>query len=295
MPSAVCVNAPAKINLFLNLLGLRPDGFHEVRFVMQMLDLTDTLEITPIGEGVQLNLRCRLPALATPDNLITKAYHRFYAESGLIPIALDVNLIKRIPVEAGLGGGSSDGAAMLKVLNQLHGAPLSKTELHAIAAQLGSDVPFFLEGGTCLATGRGEQIKPLPPLPPVEVVLIKPKGFGISTAKAYQWVRETGHYVTRDISPWEELLKQPCPSVFALGQLLHNDFEAVLFPHYPVLAETKEALLALGLPGVLLSGSGPTIFGLLNDPEPQWRQIQNLLPEEDWFLYRSRFQTGDIF
>lgn len=290
MPLLPHVKAHAKINLFLNLLGPRPDGFHAVRFVMQTLDLADTLTIEEAGSGLSIAFACGDPALETPDNLVVKAYHRFYESTGLPPRALTVRLEKGIPVQAGLGGGSSDAAAMLEALNALHQHPLSREALHALAAPLGSDVPFFLYGGTAVATGRGEIITPVAALPPWEVAVLKPRHLGISTPQAYQWVREANAYHTQDFGAWEALFHAGSSATMAdLAPLLWNDFEATLFPRYPMLTEAKRVLLALGLPGALLSGSGPAIFGLMDQAETQWPSIEARFPENDWQRFRCRF------
>jgi len=262
--------AHAKINLFLNVLGPRPDGFHEIRSVMQALALADQLTIMP--EGNSLQLTCSDPALATPENLVVKAYHLFYEETGFSPMALHVHLEKNIPVAAGLGGGSSDAASMLMALKQLHGEAVS---LEKMAAQLGSDVPFFLYGGTCLATGRGEKISPLPPLQPREVVLLKPKALEISAASAYQALREENRYVEKD---YDDLV-----------DLLYNDFERVLFPQYPALARAKSKLIQLGCHATLLSGSGPTLFTILDDPEIQRPKIEHAFPSNIWQVIYTNF------
>jgi 4-diphosphocytidyl-2-C-methyl-D-erythritol kinase len=199
-----------------------------------------------------------------------KAYHLFYQETGFTPLSLHVYLEKNIPVAAGLGGGSSDAASMLMALNQLHEAAVP---LDQMAAQLGSDVPFFLYGGTCLATGRGEEITPLPPVPPSEVVLLKPKAFGISAASAYQALREENGYVEKETG------------------LYYNDFERVLFPQYPDLAWAKQTLLELECFETLLSGSGPTIFTLLDQPKIQQPKIEQAFPSETWQVIYSNLQS----
>jgi 4-diphosphocytidyl-2-C-methyl-D-erythritol kinase len=288
MPFSLDIKAHAKVNLFLNLLGPRPDSFHEVRFVMQGLELADVLTLTVMGEGLMFHLTCSDPELATADNLVFKAYHLFYEDSGLNPMAIQVHLEKHIPVAAGLGGGSSDAAVMLAALNVLHQSPLNGEALHFLASQLGSDVPFFLEGGTCVATGRGQVITPRPALPSLDLVLVKPRTYGISTAKAYHLVWEAKKYQELDFTPWETLLQTQAISPHALAPLLHNDFEAVLFPYYPDLARAKELMLEAGLSGALLS-----LFGLLDQPETQWPRLQHHFPKIDWQLIRTRFITPE--
>ena len=171
----------AKINLTLEILGKRADGYHEVRTVMQTVGLADRLEVTAAAD---LSFTCSDPALATPDNLVYRAARLLQAEYA-VRTGAALRLEKRIPVAAGLGGGSSDAAATIVALNRLWNLQLSLTEQRRLAAALGSDVPFFLTGGTALATGRGERITPLPPLPQYWVVLVLLPRV-LSTAAVYQ-------------------------------------------------------------------------------------------------------------
>lgn len=296
MHSPLIVKAYAKINLFLNLLGTRPDGFHQVRFIMQTISLADRLEITPAGEGLRIDFQCPDANLSAADNLVVQAYHLFYQCSSLPPKAIHALLSKEIPVQAGLGGGSSDAAAMLQALNRLHGDCLEIPQLETMAARLGSDVPFFLHGGTCIATGRGEIITPLKPfLPQEEVVVLKPRDFGISTPEAFRWMRELGHYQTLDFSNWERLIRlSGSNSPFSWEAMLRNDFETVLFPRYPQLEQAKQLLLDLGLTGSLVSGSGPTVFGILSDASMQWPAILEHFSPEKWLVLRARFISDGL-
>lgn len=290
MPSSTLyLKAHAKVNLLLNLLGQRPDGFHEVRFVMQTLALADHLRITVTGPGLHLAFTCSNPELATDDNLVVKAYHRFYTMTGLPPKALSVHLEKRIPVAAGLGGGSADAAMMLIALNRLHEGAVSPSGLTRLAGELGSDVPFFLVGGTGLATGHGEIITPLPTLPEWAVLLVKPRHLGISTPWAYQQVREAKRYEIVDFAPWEAFFQNPTRE--GLVPLLQNDFEAVLFSHYPQLRWARERLLDMGCPGALLSGSGPTLFALVENTGLTHDRIENVFSPQDWLTIFTRFSS----
>jgi len=157
------VRTPAKINLFLNIRPPRADGFHEICSVMQAIQLWDRLTVTPALERSGMTFSSNIASFASDpeSNLVVRAYHHFWKTTGLPPLNLNVHLDKYIPWQAGLGGGSSDAAAMLAVLNHLSHANLSMADMMAMAAELGSDVPFFLVGGTALATGRGELIEPV--------------------------------------------------------------------------------------------------------------------------------------
>ena len=290
MPCSFKIAAHAKINLFLNLLSPRIDGFHEVRFVMQTLMLADQLEITVQGgqQAPQLEFRCSDPALSGTDNLVCRAYAAFYERAGVEPVGLSVFLKKNIPIQAGLGGGSADAAAMLMALEHYHPGAVSETQLREIAAQLGSDVPFFLTGGTAEATGRGERITPHPDLPSQAVALIKPRHFGISTPEAYRRIREAQRYVERSWAPWAAFLADPASG--SLNPLLHNDFEAVILEAYPDLQEAHVRLGSIGC-SALLSGSGPTVFALLADPQRQWPLICEAFSETDWIRLQTRFAS----
>ena len=208
----------AKINLTLEILGKRADGYHEVRTVMQTVGLADRLEVTAAAE---LSFSCSDPALATPDNLVYRAARLLQAEYA-VRTGAALRLEKRIPVAAGLGGGSSDAAATIVALNRLWNLQQSLTEQRRLAARLGSDVPFFLTGGTALATGRGERITPLPPLPQYWVVLVLLPRV-LSTAAVYQAVTPadyTSGVATADVvaaaqrgtlSPQSRLAQRPRP------------------------------------------------------------------------------------
>jgi 4-diphosphocytidyl-2-C-methyl-D-erythritol kinase len=292
------IDAPAKVNLFLNLQSLRGDGFHQVSFIMQTLALSDRLTLRPLAEAEchgsesTLIFQCDNPILneevqsRQADNIVVKAYHLFYRETQLPPLPLHVFLEKKIPFQAGLGGGSSDAAAMLKALARFAGG-IPKNTLEKMAAQLGSDVPFFLTGGTALAQGRGEKITPLSiTLPPYPVLLVKPKKWGISTPLAYQKIREAGIYQCYEVQPLVDALvndsedfkahsnitsssfSSSSPSILfsespSWQWLMRNDFEPVLLEAYPALKEIKGKMEALGIQCPLLCGSGPTYFGFL--------------------------------
>ncbi len=290
MFSSLSVKVPAKVNLFLNLIRPRPDGFHEVRFVMQTIALFDELLVQVQGPGYGLELSCSQAALAQPDNLVAQAYHQFYKETGFDPYRLSVHLEKQIPTQAGMGGGSADAAAMLQILNHLHGNTVAVREMASFASFLGSDVPFFLVGGTCLAMGRGEIITPLPDLPEIPIVVLKPKHYGISTPEAFQRVRQARRYRERSDQDWQPLLEQPAVSPQALGMHLWNDFEATTYDAYPDLAAAIQILKQeIGLPGALLSGSGPALFGILSEPDNQREAIAHRFDRENWELFFTHF------
>lgn len=291
------LKTPAKINLFLNLRKPRADGFHEVCFIMQTVGIYDTLTLAEHPDG--LAFTCNRPGLteSPADNLVVRAYHRFFKGTGLSPVPLKVTLEKQIPVQAGLGGGSSDAAAMLRALNTWTGANVEPSALSAMAADLGSDVPFFLTGGTALAIGRGELIQPLQTtLPPLPLMILKPKSLDISTLEAYRQVREAGRYETVSEAPFLAALSLSClgsPFKDAVEPYLLNDFERVLYGIYPQLSEMAKAMRAVGIRRPLLSGSGPAMVGFL-DPARHTRELlESAFPIKDYELFITETCPGE--
>jgi 4-diphosphocytidyl-2-C-methyl-D-erythritol kinase len=267
------VSAPAKINLHLEVLGLRPDGFHELAMVMQTIDLADTLRFTATADA-RVSLVCDRPELPTDGtNLVVRAGELLRARSGLAELGARITLQKRIPVGAGLAGGSSDAAAALVGLNALWGLGFSAHQLLGLAAELGSDVPFCLAGGTQLCFGRGEVLEalaiPAERLP--AVLLIKHPAASVSTPWAYGRCRDLrADFYLRQESEFAQrraalrggaLLAalrggQPWPPI-------RNDLQAVVAPE---LASVREGLALLGrcaqTQAVAMSGSGPSLFAL---------------------------------
>jgi len=268
------VLAPAKINLHLEVLGLRPDGYHELAMVMQSLDLADSLRFTPTADGA-IVLECDRADLSTgTDNLVVKAAQMLRARAGLPELGAHIALSKRIPIGAGLAGGSSDGAATLVGLNALWGCGFPAAELHAMATALGSDMPFCLEGGTRLCFGRGEVMEPALATPPLGVLLIKHPEASVSTPWAFGRCRELrGDFYLETEADFEQrrhaLRQGPLvASLAAGGRLPHlrNDLQVVVEPE---VASVREGLALLrrapAALAVAMSGSGPTLFALFAD------------------------------
>ncbi len=247
------LSAPAKINLSLSILGKRPDGFHEIESLMVPISLADTLTLEA-SEEPGIAFTCSDATLPCDDsNLVVRAARRFF-ETTKIPSAIRIHLAKAIPHGAGLGGGSSDAATTLTGLNQLFGAPLAPEALHALAAEIGSDVPFFLAGSAAMCRGRGEIVEPTPFPHQLPLLLIKP-GFGVPTPWAY--------------SRWRDALEIPgisyAPQLFSWGRLV-NDLERPVFEKHLFLAILKRWLLEQPeTTGALMSGSGSTCFTVLRD------------------------------
>ncbi|MEK7477605.1 MAG: 4-(cytidine 5'-diphospho)-2-C-methyl-D-erythritol kinase [Candidatus Coatesbacteria bacterium] len=250
------VRAPAKINLFLRVGSRRADGYHSIETLFHAIGLYDDLTLKP---AKTLSFRATgIPSPSSSGNLVHRAAQLLRQETGCIRGAM-IRLHKRIPLGAGLGGGSSDAAATLIGLNRLWHLGLSRKRLLALAARLGSDVPFFLQGGTAVGTGRGERLRPIPSRLRAWAVLLKPS-FGVSTKDAY--------------AALDRVKSRPRPSV-SLGAIeravhrgnltalrVHNDFEAVVFRMHPSLARLKSSLLDAGATTAFMTGSGSTVVGL---------------------------------
>jgi 4-diphosphocytidyl-2-C-methyl-D-erythritol kinase len=256
---AVTARAHAKINLDLRVLGTRPDGFHELRTVFQTILLHDTL--TCVEREGPLAIECHTAGVPTDrSNLVWRAAEalwRAIRRPGQVQHVL-IQLTKRIPLQSGLGGGSADAAAALVALARLWKVQVRPTQLTDVAATLGSDVPFFLSGGTALGLGRGEEIYPLADLPRHWIVLLIP-GFGVSSADAFRWY-DSERDLPRGASGREpQYVPGPWPSRAA--QMI-NDLEAPISRHHPEIDQMKLALRRAGALAASMSGSGSTVFGL---------------------------------
>jgi 4-diphosphocytidyl-2-C-methyl-D-erythritol kinase len=243
------VRCPAKVNLYLRVVGRRPDGYHEVVTVMQPLTLADALSVTLAGEGISLS--CDHPDLPQGDeNLVWRAARKFQKETGLAP-GVRLHLTKRIPVAAGLGGGSSDAAGALLALNELTGKPLPPGDLHRLASLLGADVPFFLAREPAVGRGTGTQLSPVTLLP-YWYLLVNP-GVTLST----RWVYENLDLASLQGLPAAEAWDPEHPETW-----VGNDLGTVALKRFPALAELLAGLSDAGAWCQGISGSGPTLFGL---------------------------------
>ena len=251
--------AYAKINLGLDVLGLRPDKYHEVAMVMQSVGLADTLTIS---ENPELVVTCDNAALpAGPENLAWKAAVLMGQVANREPL-VKIELQKRIFVAAGLAGGSTDAAAVLRGLNRLWQLGLSLGKLERLGAKLGSDVPFCIRGGTSLATGRGEILTPLPDLPIQTVILAKPR-VAVSTPWAYREFDKQKNVRHPDVRALVAAVQQQ--DLDGVLRECGNVLEPVTVAKHPVLNEIKAKMRAAGVRLALMSGSGPTVFGIAPD------------------------------
>lgn len=254
----VRVRAPAKINVTLRVLGTRPDGYHELRTLFQTIALHDVVIVSATPGPVRI--ACTDPACPIDrTNLVWRAAEAVWAAAGRrgAPRDLRVRLVKRIPMAAGLGGGSSDAAATIGACAALWRVNLPETRARAIAVSLGADVPFFLEGGAALGVERGDVLFPLRDPPPAWVVLVIPR-FGVSTKEAYEWFDEGGGGAPRDggtavTMSW--LTRMP-------DRELINDLQRAVEWHHPEIARIAGALRRHGASYAAMSGSGSTVFGL---------------------------------
>lgn len=260
---SIQLRAYAKINLALDVLRRRENGYHDVRMIMQTIGLFDRITIRPIAKN-ELVLTCNQSHLPTgKGNLIYDAAELFLKTIGSSQ-GFCIDLEKHIPVAAGMAGGSTDGAATLIGLNELFDKPFTMQELQALGVTLGADIPFCIQGGTALSEGIGEILTPLAAPPACKVLVVKP-AFGISTKFVYENLKLTPETEHPDIDRMLAALSaQSYPEMVAsLGNLL----ETVTIPHYPELLSIKQTMLSLGADGALMSGSGPTIFALFSDPD----------------------------
>lgn len=262
------VHTPAKINLCLSVIGKRPDGYHDVEMLMQAVGLYDIVTVRTTRDG--LSVACGAPGVPEGErNIAWRAAQAMRERSGN-GAGLAVEIRKNIPVAAGLGGGSSDAAAVLVACNKLLGLDLDREQLARIGAGLGMDVPFFLFAPTALARGRGELLTALAPPSPFWVLLANP-GFETSTAWAY---KNLNFELTKRV----DCNKISLLPVSKIAEMLHNDLESVTASAHPEIGEMERALTAAGALGVRMSGSGPTVFGVFADEGSCRRAAQSLAP-----------------
>ncbi|MGC9313235.1 MAG: 4-(cytidine 5'-diphospho)-2-C-methyl-D-erythritol kinase [Sediminispirochaetaceae bacterium] len=262
MKTKITMYAPAKINLHLDVLDRRDDGFHGLRSIFGMINLYDRLEIE-LSEGNECSIQ-GFEGIEPEKNLIWQA-HRLYTRETGVSVGCRVNCTKAIPERAGLGGGSSDCAAMLRALEILRCSgkeePADKEMLRTLAARLGSDVPFFLNGPAAYAEGRGELLQEISPVHEFPLILVKPQ-FDISTADAFRWLDQSGSREKNSLTKREilEAYAEENPERWPF----YNSFTPVLIERYPQLKELLESLKSAGAAYCNVSGSGSSLYGLFN-------------------------------
>lgn len=254
------VNAPAKINLTLDIIGKRNDGYHLVKMLMQSVDLCDTVTVWDTGDG-SISLSCDQDGVPdNSDNIAYKAAVAFFAHTGLTNPGVGIKIKKRIPVAAGLAGGSTDGAAVLIALNRLMNTELTLDELCDIGETIGADLPFCLVGGTMVASGIGTILTPTPDLPDCYLVIAKPS-IHVSTKEAYS--------LSDDRERWQppytdDAVEAVCDgSLNLIGSTLYNEFEEIL--KLKEVVQIKQIMKGCGAKGASMSGSGPSVFGIFSE------------------------------
>ena len=290
--------AKAKINLTLEVGKTREDGFHEVSMIMQSLRLWDDVELA-FAEGDENTVECNIPFLsANPKNLAYRAVTLMQERYSLDrPVALMIK--KKIPIASGLAGGSTDAAAVLRGMNKLFSLRLSTDELMQIGAEIGSDVPFCLLGGTCLATGRGELIEPVRAFPMTYVVLVKPD-FSVSTPWAYQQFNLEGRQKKPNVARF--LAAVETGDIRNLQKEMINMLEKPVSREHPEIPELKKQLIQLGADAASMSGSGPTVYGLFRDEakaKEAYLSLRGSCPRRYTVLYtpteNPRYQQGGLW
>lgn len=257
----ISLKALAKINLGLDVVRRRDDGYHEVRMIMQTINLFDRLEIKKIKESA-IKIHTNLFFLpVNENNLVYKAAKLLIDEFG-IQEGVSVGLTKKIPVAAGMAGGSTDAAAMLFGMNRLFGLGLSKKQLMERGVKIGADVPYCIMRGTALAEGIGDKLSPLPAMVKCPVLIAKPQ-ISVSTKFVYQNLKLDDKTVHPDIDRLIEDIRNK--DLKAVSDHMGNVLESVTIPNYPVISQIKEQMMDSGAVGSMMSGSGPTVFGLFDD------------------------------
>jgi 4-diphosphocytidyl-2-C-methyl-D-erythritol kinase len=283
---SLLILSPAKINLFLRVTGRRPDGYHDLFSLMCRVSLFDEVILNPSAGA--LSLWCADPSLSCDEsNLALRAARRFFEAVGQ-EASCEIRLTKRIPIAAGLGGGSSNAASVLLGLNHFFGYPLAREELMRIGRGLGADVPFFIFEAPALASGIGDELQAYPGLVPCPVLIVCPS-FHVSTRMVYQNfnLQLTNHQ------------KQPTrthliKAAFNPSSHLHNDLEAVTLALHPELVRIKDWLKSQGAVGTLMSGSGPSVFGLFPEDDDV-RRAQAAWPSDRAFrLFAVELLTGPV-
>lgn len=274
--NTVSMRAYAKINLGLDVIGRLENGYHEVRMIMQSINLYDKVSVTRNKTG-RINVKTNLTFLPTgPDNLVYRAAAMLIEEFG-IQDGVDIDLYKFIPVAAGMAGGSTDAAAVLKAVNKIFGLGLDDGALMERGAKLGADIPYCIMGGTALAEGIGERLTPLPKCPHFYLVIAKP-GISVSTKMVYGSLRLDDTIIHPDTEGIIEAITNK--DVEGIADRLCNVLESVTVKEYPVIQDIKAEMIRYGALNSLMSGSGPTVFGIFTD--------ENKAKECNEYLRKSR-------
>ncbi len=303
--------APGKINLYLEIIGDRSDGFHELVMILQSIELADRIDIKA-NDTQAITLHCHHPQIPTDKTnlayraaqLMCQTFPKIYANYG----GIDITITKNIPVAAGLAGGSTDAAAVLVGIDLMWKLGLTKPELQELAAKLGSDIPFCISGGTAIATSRGEKLDPIPDLDGIWVILAKYSNISVSTPWAYQSYRQKyrENYVSDsdNIKMRQELVNSgdlvkaiTSKNSQEIGKLLYNDLEKVVLPEYPLVGQVKSAFARFDVLGTMMSGSGPTVFALCeseNQAQDIAQKVKIAIADPNLDFWVSRLSSSGI-
>jgi 4-diphosphocytidyl-2-C-methyl-D-erythritol kinase len=288
------VPAFAKVNLRLDVLGKRADGYHELRTIFHTVTLHDTLRFRPKrGPGIELQIQgnAQLSQEVAEKNLVYRAVDALRRELKIRP-GVEILLQKKIPAGRGLGGGSSDAAAALLGYLQFTGKKLQATRLLEIASGLGADVPFFLLGGRALGIGKGDEIYPLPDIPKLTLLIVSPKDVHVPTPDAYRWLHAPELASLTKLAATHKLFEFCALCWSAHGERLSNDFEGAVFRRHPRLDRIRRALIQGGASEALLAGSGSAVFGVFPSPAKARRAVVGF-PHDQTFvcetISRSRY------
>lgn len=277
------IEGNGKINLVLDVKGILPSGYHSVKLIMQEITLSDKISLDFGRSGVSLS--CSSSEIPTDNkNIAFRAAELFYAETG-ISDGVHIHIDKHIPIEAGLGGGSTDGAAVLKAMNEHYGYPLSDDKLIELSTKLGADVPFFIPGGTAVCEGIGEIMTPVESKIKLDLLIVKPDK-GMSTPLAYRKLDESG-YAHVNVDKVVSALENGDTS--ALYQSMGNVFEPVAEELVPEVAEIKKAMLSQGAKAAMMSGSGTAVFGIFRDTDALNKAYEYFKPQ-----YKQTFKAKTV-
>ena len=270
------LEAKAKINLFLEITGVLPNGYHSISTVMHEIGLCDYVTVTQNTSGsITVTSDCDAMPL-DKRNIAYKCADTFYEEAGIECRGINIHIEKNIPMEAGLAGGSTDGAAVLKALNEIHSFPFTTEKLCEIGAKVGADVPFCITGGAVLCEGIGDIMTPVTPLPPCHILIAKGKE-GVSTKWAYeQFDKMPGRNVRENNMP--ELLEKG--DIKAICNAMYNCFELLV----PSVKEIKDVMISSGCLGTMMSGSGTAVFGIFDDADSM-QKAANILKDKNISVY----------
>lgn len=300
MTSRISLKAAAKINLYLEITGNRPDGYHDLVMILQSIDLCDRVDVRKIGTD-EIQVMCTNPEV--PCDRTNLAYRAAALLQSAFPDVggMEIVIDKQIPMGAGLAGGSANAAAVLVAIDRLWELGLTQSQLCDFASLLGSDIPFCVAGGTALATGRGEILSPLPDLKDLVLVLCKPRHISISTVWAYQTFRSQGLLAT-SCAKHQNFSSQMIAAIASgdastptkVGRLLYNDLERVVLPEHPELVAIENKLLEQECLGVMMSGSGSTIFAIAADLD-RAQQIAETVRTDDIDVWVVKSLVRSIF